>query len=306
MSNDLRIGIDLGGTKIEAIAMDLHGVELQRLRLPTPVNDYQAALRTVATLVAEIEQELGGKGQVGVATPGSLSPTSNRMRNANSTWLNDQKLDRDLIRILKRPVRMANDADCFVLSEIRDGVARHAKSVFGVILGTGVGGGIAIEGRLMLGHNRIAGEWGHNPMPWAKIGEFPGPDCHCGKRGCIETFLSGPGLSEDHWRATSDRLSPQEIEQLACQGDERAETSLRRYEDRLARGLASVINVLDPEIIVLGGGLSNLARLYGSIPQRWLEFVFSDQVTTRLLPPQHGDASGARGAAWLWDEASSG
>ncbi|CAK0779740.1 fructokinase [Gammaproteobacteria bacterium] len=304
MSDDLRIGIDLGGSKIEAIAMDWNGVELQRLRLPTPASDYQATLRTVATLVAEIEQELGGQCQVGVATPGSLSPISGRMRNANSTCLNGQKLDRDLIRILKRPIRMANDADCLTLSELRDGAARGARSVFGVILGTGVGGGIAIEGRLLEGPNRIAGEWGHNPMPWAKIGEYPGPDCYCGKRGCIETFLSGPGLSQDHWRATSERSSPQELDQLARRGDDRAETSLRRYEDRLARGLASIINVLDPELIVLGGGLSNLKRLYESIPKRWLEYVFSDQVATRLVAPQHGDSSGARGAAWLWERES--
>ncbi|MDX1253244.1 MAG: ROK family protein [Gammaproteobacteria bacterium] len=300
MTTDFRIGVDLGGTKIEAIALDSAGVERVRRRVPTPSGDYHATLRAIAALVAGIEAELGGAGTVGIGTPGAVSRATGLLKNSNSTCLNGQPLRQDLERLLARPVRLANDADCFALSEATDGAAAGAAVVFGVIIGTGVGGGVVAHGRLLAGPNAIAGEWGHNPLPWPQPGEWPGPPCYCGKTGCIETLLSGPGMSGEHHAVTGERRMPDEIAARAAVGDQRCEATLARYEDRLARALAGVINILDPEVIVLGGGLSNLARLYANVPRLWSRYVFSDRVDTRLVPPAHGDSSGVRGAAWLW------
>ncbi|MBI4184282.1 MAG: ROK family protein [Proteobacteria bacterium] len=296
----MRIGIDLGGTKIEAVALAADGGEILRRRVPTPTGDYAGTLRAVIGLVAAIEDRLGARASVGIGIPGAISPATGLVKNANSTWLIGHPLDRDLARLLGRPVRVANDADCFAVSEASDGAGAGARSVFGVILGTGVGGGIVIGGRLVTGPNAIAGEWGHNPLPWPGDDERPGPPCYCGRRGCIETFLSGPGLAADFAAASGRSLGPAGIAAAAEAGDAHAEAALARYEQRLARALATVINLLDPEVIVLGGGMSNLARLYASVPRLWRRFVFSDHVATRLLPARHGDSSGVRGAAWLW------
>ena len=295
----IRIGVDLGGTKIEVIALDDAGRTLARHRVPTPRNDYAGTLNAIADLVRGLESELGARGSVGVGTPGSLSPFSGRMRNANSVWLNGRALDRDLSEALQRPVRLANDADCFALSEAVDGAGRGARCVFGVIIGTGTGGGVVVDGRLISGPNRIAGEWGHNPLPWPEPSELPGPACYCGKRGCIETFLSGPGLAADFRRATGRTLSPPDIAAAASAGDPEAESALHRYEDRMARSLASVVNILDPDVIVLGGGLSNLERLYTRLPERIGEHLFCDGARIDLRRPAHGDSGGVRGAAWL-------
>ena len=295
-----RIGVDLGGTKIEAVALGPDGAERARRRVPSPQGSTPASVAAVAGLVRGLEAELGEPASVGVAVPGTLSPDDGRLKNANSVWLIGAALDRDLGAALDRPVRLANDADCFALSEAADGAGAGARSVFGVILGTGVGGGIVIEGRLLGGPNAIAGEWGHNPLPGPADDERPGPLCYCGRAGCIETFLSGPGLSHDHQTSAGETLDPPTIAARASAGDTACEASLLRYEHRLARALASVINVIDPEVIVLGGGLSNLARLYDAVPRLWGEFVFSDRVNTRLLRNAHGDSSGVRGAAWLW------
>jgi fructokinase len=256
-------------------------------------------LNAIRALVLEAEAELGAQGTLGFGTPGAISPASGLLKNSNSTWLNGRPLDRDLAALLERPIAIANDADCLALSEATDGAAAGASSVFAVILGTGVGGGLAIHGRVLAGPNAIAGEWGHNPLPWPSPSELPGPPCYCGLRGCIETWLSGPGLARDYRDATGiERQSPA-IVAAAAGGDAGAEATLRRYEDRLARGLATVINLLDPATIVLGGGVSNLERLYTSVPALWQRYVFSDTVQTRLVPPVHGDSSGVRGAAWL-------
>jgi fructokinase len=295
----VRIGVDLGGTKIEAAAMAADGALLARRRLPTPGGDYEATLASVERLVTGLEGSLRGESRVGIATPGSLSPVSGRIRNANSVCLNGRALDKDLERTLQRPVRIANDADCFALSEAVDGAGTGARCVFGVILGTGTGGGIVIEGRLLNGPNRIAGEWGHNPLPWPDPDELPGPPCYCGRRGCIETFLSGPGLALDHRRVSGREMSPAQIAAGAAAGDPMCSASLRRYEDRLARALAGVINILDPDVVVLGGGLSKLRRLYENVPSLLARYLFSDCLRTRLLAPVHGDSSGVRGAAWL-------
>ena len=297
-----RIGIDLGGTKIEAVLLDGTGEILRRERVPTPRHDYRKTLEAIVAVVAELERDLGLPATVGIGTPGAISPASGVVKNANSVWLNGRSLGRDLEQALGREVRLANDADCFALSEAMDGTGRDARVVFGVILGTGVGGGIAVDRRLLAGPNAIAGEWGHNPLPWPVDDERPGSACYCGRSGCIETFLSGPGLERDHARTARAPLSSAEIVSRADAGDATAEAALQRYEERLARALASVINVVDPHVIVLGGGLSNLARLYEGVPQLWEPFVFSDRVDTRLEPPAHGDASGVRGAAWLWNE----
>jgi fructokinase len=296
----VRIGVDLGGTKIEAVALGPGGAELARRRVPSPQGSARASIEAVAGLVRDLEAELGEPASVGVALPGTISPDDGRMKNANSVWLIGETLDRDLGAALDRPVRLANDADCFALSEATDGAGAGAGSVFGVILGTGVGGGIVVEGRLLAGPNAIAGEWGHNPLPGPADEERPGPPCYCGRAGCIETFLSGPGLARDHQASASEALDPPAIAARASAGDSACEASLARYEHRLARALASVINVIDPEVIVLGGGLSNLERLYDAVPRLWGEFVFSDRVNTRLLRNAHGDSSGVRGAAWLW------
>ena len=284
----LRIGIDLGGTKTEALALDPHGREVFRKRVPTPRGDYAATIQAVKALVAE-----AGSGTVGVGIPGAPSQVTGLVKNANSTWLIGKPLKDDLEKALGRPVRLENDANCFALSEAVDGAGKGAHSVFGVILGTGVGGGIVIGGKVLTGANAIAGEWGHNPLPAPTAVDLPHPDCYCGRKGCIETYLSGPGLSRDHEKATGQRLSAEEIVSL---GDQ----SLERYVERLSRSLASVINVLDPEVIVLGGGMSNVSRLYTEVPRLWGRHVFSDRVATRLAPPVHGDSSGVRGAAWLW------
>ena len=298
----MRIGVDLGGTKIEAIALDDRGNSLTRQRIPTPTGDYHATLDVVATLIGRIEQLTGMHGSVGIGTPGSPSPATGLIRNANSTCLNGQPLQQDFERLLNRPVRLANDADCFALSESIDGAGQGFHSVFGVIIGTGVGAGIVINGSLIPHANRIAGEWGHNPLPWPSATESPGEACYCGKKGCIETFLSGAGLHLDYRRETGLEISGPELSKRLEQQEQAAERVMARYENRLARSLATVINLLDPEVIVLGGGLSNLVRLYERIPRIWAEYIFSDVVRTRLLPPRHGDSSGVRGAAWLWPE----
>lgn len=297
----MRIGIDLGGTKVEAMALDDDGRERARLRLPTPRGDYRGTLAAVAELVADIERRTGPARSVGVGIPGTISPASGMVKNANATWLIGKPLGRDLEAALGRPVRIANDANCFAVSEAVDGAAKGAEVVFGVILGTGVGGGVVVGGRPLLGANAIAGEWGHNPLPWPRDGERPGPPCYCGKRGCLETFLSGPGLVHDYHEAGAGKAaSAEEIATLAGAGDEGAIAALERYEGRLARGLASVINLIDPDVIVLGGGVSNIDRLYGNVPRLWQDWVFSDRADTPLRANLHGDSSGARGAAWLW------
>ncbi len=299
----LRIGIDLGGTKIEGIGIDVSGAERARRRVATPCGDYDGTLAEIAGLVLEIESGLGARGSVGVGMPGAISPASGLVKNANSTWLNGRDLRADLERILERPLRFANDANCLALSEATDGAGAGALSVFGVILGTGTGGGVVLHGRPLTGPNAIAGEWGHNPLPWPEAEEWPGPECYCGKRGCIETFTSGPGLIADHARCCGERLDPNTIDARAQAGDADCEATLARYESRLARGLASVVNLLDPDVIVLGGGLSNLGRLYRNLPPLLSRWAFTDTLSTRIEPPRHGDSSGVRGAAWLWDAA---
>lgn len=296
----MRIGIDLGGTKIEGIALGDEGAELARHRIPTP-GSYAATLRAIVSVVARLEHETGEGGTVGVGTPGAISPATGLIKNANSTALNGRPLDRDLSAALGREVRLANDANCFALSEAVDGSGAGYATVFGVILGTGVGGGIVVGGRIIDGPNAIGGEWGHNTLPWPSPEEWPGPPCYCGRTGCIETFLSGPGFARDHNEATGLALDARQIEAAAVAGETEAEAAFQRYEERLARGLAGVINILDPAAIVLGGGMSNLSRLYESVPRLWQPRVFSDRVDTALLPPRHGDSSGVRGAAWLWE-----
>jgi fructokinase len=295
-----RIGVDLGGTKIEAIALAADGTIAVRRRIPTPRHDYRGTLAAIASLVHDVEQEIRERATVGVGMPGAISPATGLVKNANSTWLIGQPLSEDLSGLLGRPVRFANDANCFALSEASDGAAAGAPCVFGVIVGTGTGGGVVINGQPLTGPNAIAGEWGHNGLPRPHGDEVPGPPCYCGHRGCIETYLSGPGLARDHEAATGVRLEPAEIARLADACDPDAAATFERYEDRMARALASVINVLDPDVIVLGGGMSNVARLYDRVPARWARYVFSDRVDTRLVPPMHGDSSGVRGAAWLW------
>ncbi len=296
----LKIGIDLGGSKIEIAALDADRQVLARRRVATPEGDYDAILAVIAALVRETENALGAKASVGVATPGSISAASGLLRNSNSTCLNGRPFKQDLERALGRPVRIANDANCFALSETVDGAAARAGVVFGVILGTGVGGGVVVDGKLLIGANAIAGEWGHNPLPSMRDDERPGPQCYCGRCGCIETFLSGPGLSAHHQRVNGVVLPVEEIVERTSGGDPACEATLARYEERLARALAGVINLLDPDVIVLGGGLSNLERLYRNVPRLWTSHVFSHVVQTRLLKNLHGDSSGVRGAAWLW------
>ena len=293
------LGIDLGGTKIEIIALGEQGAVLLRRRRPSPRGSYDLTLGAIRDLVLEAEAELGARGTVGFGTPGAISPATGLLKNSNSTWLNGRPLDRDLAEFLERPIALANDADCLALSEATDGAAAGAASVFAVILGTGVGGGLAIHGRVLAGPNAIAGEWGHNPLPWPAPSELPGPPCYCGLEGCIETWLSGPGLARDYRTATGITREGPAIVAAAAAGDAAAEAALCRYEERLARGLATVINILDPVTVVLGGGVSNLERLYARVPAIWQRYVFSDTVRTRLVPPVHGDSSGVRGAAWL-------
>ena len=328
----MRIGIDLGGTKIEAIAIAADGRELLRRRIDAPRGDYDRTLAAVADLVDDVERETGERGTVGVGMPGTISPATGLVKNANSTWLIGRPLGDDLTARMGRPVRFANDANCFALSEATDGAAAGASIVFGVIVGTGTGGGVVIDGRVVTGANAIAGEWGHNPLPAPLADERPGPPCYCGRTGCIETFLSGPGLVRDYESSVGlkdprhiddvprhiegprhieradvrrpfqgRRIDPREIVERAAGGEAGAAAALARYESRMARALASVINILDPDVIVLGGGLSNIDRLYENVPKLWIAHVFSDRVATQLVRAKHGDSSGVRGAAWLWE-----
>lgn len=296
----MRIGIDLGGTKIEAIALDDAGSTLRRRRVATPAANYRATIDAIAALVQSIEDELGQTGTVGVGSPGALSLRTGLLKNSNSTVLNGRPLDADLARALGRPIRLENDANCFALSEATDGAADDAESVFGVILGTGVGGGLVWRKRLISGRNRIAGEWGHNPMPWPKPDEWPGPQCYCGKTGCIESLISGPAIARQYRLGSGRDLTAYEIAAMADQGVPDAVAAIGMFEDRLARGLALVINIFDPHKIVLGGGLSNIERLYTTLPARVSRYAFSDGVDTPIVRAAHGDSSGVRGAAWLW------
>lgn len=298
----LRLGIDLGGTKIEIAALAPDGAELLRHRVPTPRGDYAGTLAAIAALVEQAERELGQRGTLGMGIPGAESQVTGLIKNANSTWLIGRPLRSDLQTLLQREVRLANDANCFALSEAVDGAAAGCGVVFGVILGTGVGGGIVAQGKVLAGANSIAGEWGHNRLPGD---EAAWPACYCGRSGCVETFLSGPGMSRDHSLTGGETMPPAEIAARAAAGSAACEATLRRYEARLARALAVVINILDPDAIVLGGGLSNLDRLYANVPKLWTAQVFSDHVATRLLKSRYGDASGVRGAAWLWERPGS-
>jgi fructokinase len=297
----MRIGIDLGGTKIEGIALDDAGVEIFRKRIDAPQGVYKDTINAIVELVSEIETATDDKGTVGIGIPGTISPKTGLVKNANSTWLIGQPLHTDLEALLKRDVRIENDANCFVVSEATDGAAKGAEIVFGVIIGTGTGGGVFIRGQSIIGANAIAGEWGHNPLPWPTQDELPDRECYCGKQGCIETWLSGPGFAADHKLRNHqpNSISAKDIVSLAQQGDEYAQESLELYEERLAKSLATIINVIDPDVIVLGGGMSNIKQLYKNIPKRWDKYVFSDHINTKLVPPKHGDSSGVRGAAWL-------
>jgi fructokinase len=299
----VRIGIDLGGTKIEGIALD-GSHEVARTRVETPRDDYQATVEAIAALVEGFESRVGLQGSVGVGIPGALSSVTGLVKNANSVWLIGRPLVVDLERRLGREVRVANDANCFAVSEATDGAGAGAEVVFGVIVGTGTGAGIVVRGELLTGSNGIAGEWGHNPLPWPTDAERQGPGCYCGRQGCIERFLSGPGMQADHERATGRVRRPAEIVTDAEAGDPAARDTLVRYQQRMARALASVVNILDPDVIVLGGGMSNVASLYEQVPALWAPFVFAAgdaaPVRTRLVRARHGDASGVRGAAWLW------
>lgn len=297
----MRIGVDLGGTKIEVLVMDEQGVERLRRRVPTPQHDYAGALATIATLVTDAERELGVTCSVGIGTPGAISAVSGTIKNANSTCLNGRPFKQDIEQALGREVRLANDANCFALSEAVDGAGAGAGVVFGVILGTGVGGGIVVNGHVLGGANAIAGEWGHNPLPFLRDEDKPEPTCYCGRHACIEAYLSGPGMARDHLLHSGRSCDAGAIAAAALAGEPAALATMERYVDRLARALAHVINILDPDVIVLGGGLSNIDRLYVDVPQAWTRYVFSDHVATRLLRNVHGDASGVRGAAWLWE-----
>jgi fructokinase len=309
----MRIGIDLGGTKIEGLALAADGRELARVRVATPRDDYDATLQAILQVVHALEAQTGQTATVGLGIPGALDPDSGLVKNANSTWLIGRPLSSDLDAALGRPVRIANDANCFVVSEAADGAAAGADVVFGVIVGTGTGAGVTVHGRLLMGRHAIAGEWGHNPLPWPDADEWPGPPCYCGRSGCIETFLSGPGLAADHRRSTGDALDALDIVRRAGAGEIAAHATLARYERRMAKALASIINVLDPDVIVLGGGMSNIDQVYRKVPQLWGDYVFgatgaageagsqpAARVRTHLVRAKHGDSSGVRGAAWLW------
>ena len=296
----MRLGIDLGGTKIAAIVLDPEGRELWRTRVSTPRDDYEGTLTQIAALVAEGQKAVGGACSIGIGIPGAPSRVTGLIKNANSTWLNGRPLQKDLEARLGTHVRLANDANCLVASEMADGAATGAGIVFGVILGTGTGGGLAANGALVEGVNSIAGEWGHNPLPWPDASELPGEPCYCGRRGCIETWLSGPALARDYARASGDAVAGEEVVNRALNGEARASETLARWEGRLARALATIINVVDPEVIVVGGGLSGIERLYDRVPALWSQWIFSDAVTTRIVRAQHGADSGVRGAAGLW------
>ena len=295
-----RLGVDLGGTKIAAVVLARSGAVLWEHRTATPRHDYDGTLRAIADLVGVAERSVGTRCPVGIGMPGAISPATGLVKNANSTWLNGRRLHEDLERVLARPLRLANDANCLAVSEAADGAAAGAAVVFGAILGTGTGGGIVVRGSVVTGANAIAGEWGHNPLPWPDAADLPGPPCYCGRRGCLETVLSGPGLSADHQRRSGAVLSGETIAARADAGDPAARETIAVWTRRLAKGLASVINVVDPDVIVVGGGLSSMSSLYREVPRVWGEWIFSDQVATRLVPAQYGDASGVRGAARLW------
>jgi len=297
----MKLGIDLGGSKIEIIALDGEGGELLRRRVPTPQGDYHGTLRAIADLVHQVEAALGQAGTLGIGTPGVISRATGLLKNSNSVHLNGQPILQDLEALLQRKLRISNDANCFALSEATDGAAAGAAVVFGVIIGTGTGAGIVVNGHVLTGANGIAGEWGHNPLPWPEGVELPGPTCYCGRHGCIETFLSGPGMAGDHQRVSGKKLDAATIVARAAAGDAACDLTLQRYENRLARSLAHVINILDPDVIVLGGGMSNIERLYENVPGIWGRYVFSDRVDTRLVRNRFGDSSGVRGAAWLWE-----
>ena len=296
----VRIGIDLGGTKIEFIALERDGSEVHRHRVATPRDDYEATVRAVKDGVALIERELMRTSSVGIGIPGTISGITRTVKNANSTWLNGKPFDRDLSTALQREVRCANDANCLAVSEATDGAGAGKHIVFAVILGTGCGGGIAFDGRVHNGRNGVAGEWGHNTLPWMRVDEYPGPACYCGYKGCIETWISGTGLEADYHRATKTQLRGKEIIARMESGEPAAVACMERYEDRLTRSLANLINILDPDVIVLGGGVSQVQRLYRNVPNRLKEYVFGREADTPVLMAKHGDASGVRGAAWLW------
>ena len=297
-----RLGIDVGGTKIAAVVLDAAGRVTWQQRVATPRDDYEGTLAAIAGLVDAGERAAGARCSVGLGIPGAISPATGRVKNANSTWLNGRPFAGDLAARLGREVRLANDANCFAVSEATDGAAAGADVVFGVILGTGTGGGVVVRGRVITGANAIAGEWGHNPLPWPDDDERPGPPCYCGRRGCLETFLSGPGLAADYARRGGDAVPAEVVVARADAGETRARETLDRWEQRLARSLAVVINILDPDVIVVGGGLSRIGRIYTGVPSRWSAWIFSDAVRTRLVPASYGDASGVRGAAWLWND----
>ena len=299
----MRLGIDLGGTKIEIVALDDDGTVLVRERVPTPAGDYAGTIRAICGLATGVEARLGRSGTVGIATPGALSTKADVLKNSNSTVLNGKPLKRDLEAALGRPVRMENDANCLALSEAVDGAAAGERVVFGVILGTGVGGGLVIDQKVVTGRNRIAGEWGHNPLPWPRDDERPGRACYCGKSGCIETFLSGAGISSDYHARTGQKLAAHDIAEAAARGDAVASAARAAYQDRLARGLANICNILDPDVIVLGGGLSNLPHLYEVLPPLVEQYAFTLGGPPRIVKNRHGDSSGVRGVAWLWPEA---
>ncbi len=296
----MRIGVDLGGTKIEIIALDDNGAPVLRRRVPTPVGDYSGTIRTIAQLVESAQSQIGVSATVGIATPGALSPLSGLLRNSNSVVLNGKPLDRDIASALGQPVRLENDANCLAISEAVDGAGAGCRVVFGAILGTGVGGGIVIEGRILTGINRIGGEWGHNPLPWATESERPRQRCYCGKLGCIETFLSGAGLTREYFSLSQKELSVEQIAVAAEAGEPSAVRSLGTYKHRLARSLAALVNILDPDVIVLGGGISNINSLYDGLPELIGQHAFSDGIRTTVVRAAHGDSSGVRGAAWLW------
>jgi fructokinase len=295
-----RLGIDLGGTKIAAVALGRDGGVIWETRVPTPRHDYDGTVSLLAALVREGEEAVGATCPVGIGIPGAVSPATGLIKNANSTWLNGRPLKRDVERALSREVRLANDANCLAMSEAADGAAAGARVVFGVILGTGTGGGLVVDRQVITGPNAIAGEWGHNPLPWPDAEEHPGPACYCGKTGCVETFLSGPGLAADYRRRGGGDAAGEEIVQRADRGELIASASVRAWTLRLARSLATVVNIVDPDVIVVGGGLSRIASIYVDVPRLWGSWVFSDTVATPLMAARHGDASGVRGAAWLW------
>jgi len=296
----MRIGIDLGGTKIEALALDDSGQELARVRIPSPHGDYSATIAAMASLVHQLEQQTGQRGTVGAGIPGSIRASTGLVKNANSTWLNGNPLPEDLSAALARRVRVANDANCLAVSEATDGAGQGHRVVFGVILGTGAGGGIAFDARVHAGPNGVAGEWGHNPLPWAHTDELPGPACYCGKFGCMEMWVSGSGIARDHREVTGQSLTTREIAQAWAKGDVLATATMQRFESRLARGLAAVVNILDPDIIVIGGGVSRIDRIYADLPDLIRPWVFGGDFDTSIVPARFGDSSGVRGAAWLW------